>query len=298
MRYAISHAITYRYDRPVRLAPHHVRLRPRSDATQQLRDFSIAIDPSPDGRAENVDLGGHTTLKLWFSDRPIETLTVHAKSDVETYRDNPFNFILEPWAVALPIDYSSFLAAQLQPYLIGHFQAIPGVIDPIAAELAQQLWDATGGQTVPFLTQLTQHLYKNNHYSLRETGDPYPPGLTWRKQQGSCRDLAVLFMAVCRAVGLAARFVSGYHEGDPDHPDNYLHAWAEVYLPGAGWRGYDPTLGMAVGDRYVALAASPIAQAAAAIEGSLQSGSQASSQLSYELSIENIASTDSMMQWQ
>ena len=289
MRYAISHTITYCYDRPVHLAPHHVRLRPRSDAAQQLQNFSLIVHPTPDGSTNNIDLGGHTTLKLWFSDRSIETLTVQAKSEVETFRDNPFDFILEPWAVTLPIDYPCFLAAQLQPYLIGHFHAIPGVIDPIASDLAQQLWDTSNGQTIPFLTHLTQHLYQHNQYSSRETGDPYPPGLTWRKQEGSCRDLTVLFMAVCRAVGLASRFVSGYHEGDPDHPDNALHAWAEVYLPGAGWRGYDPTLGLAVGDRYVALAASPDPKDAAAIQGSLRSGSRASSQLTYELSIEAIA---------
>lgn len=288
MRYAISHAITYCYDRPVHLAPHSIRLRPRSDAAQQLQDFALTITPTPDGSAELMDLGGHTTQRLWFGDRSIETLTVHAKSNVETVRSNPFNFILEPWATTLPIDYPNFLSVQLQPYLIGHFHAMPGVTDPVASELAQQLWETSDGQTVLFLTHLTQHLYKHNHYALRETGDPYPPGLTWRKQEGSCRDLAVLFMAVCRAVGLAARFVSGYHEGDPDHPDTYLHAWAEVYLPGAGWRGYDPTLGLAVGDRYVALAAAPIPKLAAAIEGRLQAGSQANSQLSYHLSIEAI----------
>ncbi|MFM7576061.1 MAG: transglutaminase-like domain-containing protein, partial [Microcystaceae cyanobacterium] len=94
-------------------------------------------------------------------------------------------------------------------------------------------------------------------------------GITWRNKRGSCRDLTILFMEVCRTMGLAARFVSGYQEGDQATEDWELHAWAEVYLPGGGWRGYDPTHGLAVSDRHIALVASPNPQDCAPVTGEM-----------------------------
>ncbi len=119
------------------------------------------------------------------------------------------------------------------------------------------------------LQTLVQRLYKECSYTMREEGMPWEAGVTWRRKQGSCRDLTVLFMEVCRAMGLAARFVSGYEVGDEETSQWELHAWAEVYLPGAGWRGYDPTHGLAVGDRHIALAANPLPQYCAPVKGAV-----------------------------
>jgi transglutaminase-like putative cysteine protease len=285
VRYQISHRTTYTYDQPVGLAPHVLRLQPRSDAAQCLQEFSLTLDPAPIGRSPNVDLDGQTSLKVWFAEQPLSCLTVQTTAVVETYRNNPFDFLLDPWAAALPINYPHRLASQLQPYWVGHFLPISGSLDPLATELAQSVWDTVQGNTVNFLTELNQRIYHHSHYTLRETGAPYPPSVTWRKKLGSCRDLTVLFMAACRSVGLAVRFVSGYHEGDPENPEAHLHAWAEVYLPGAGWRGYDPTHGLAVGDRYIALAAAPFPQEAAPIEGSLLPGSQGQGVMTYQLTV-------------
>ena len=171
---------------------------------------------------------------------------------METKQSNPFDYLLESWAFSLPLDYPSSLLAQLHPYLQGG----GALLEPEAWTLAQDLLLEVHHNTVAFLSALTQHLYQNCQYLTREQGDPWPAGVTWRRRQGSCRDLVVLWMEACRAVGLAARFVSGYEEGVPDQDERHLHAWAEVYLPGAGWRGYDPTHGLAVSDRHVALAAS------------------------------------------
>ncbi|MGB3517705.1 MAG: transglutaminase family protein [Elainellaceae cyanobacterium] len=295
MRYKITHLTTYTYDRPVRLDAHVVRLRPRTDAAQSLTQFSLEITPRPIGLSDNSDLDGHSSLKAWFNEQPTHRLTLESISVVETYRDNPFNFILEPWAASLPINYPSRLSSQLQPYWVGHFIPTPGILDPMATELGQSMWEMTQGNTINFLTELNQRIYHHSSYILRETGDPYPPSVTWQKKLGSCRDLTVLFMAVCRSVGLAARFVSGYHEGDPENPDAHLHAWAEVYLPGAGWRGYDPTYGLAVGDRYIALAAAPFPQEAAPIAGALQPGFQAQVDMSYDLTIQALEPAESIL---
>ena len=125
----------------------------------------------------------------------------------------------------------------------------------------------TSNNTLDFLFALNQRIYQDCEYIIRETGKPYPAGMTWRRKKGSCRDYTVLFMEVCRAVGIAARFVSGYQEGDAQQQNRDLHAWVEVYLPGGGWRGYDPTLGLVISDRHIPLAASAIPELAAAVEG-------------------------------
>lgn len=258
MQIQIRHLIEYRYSRPVQLEPHTVRLRPRCDGIQTLLAFELQVDPQPVGQSALVDLEGNAAVRLWFGD-PTEHLRIQTQATVLTLRQNPFDYLLCDWATHLPIDYPSTLAAQLQPYLTA--QADPGV-----QALAWELWDHVQGETTAFLPALNQRIYSECRHILREKGDPWPAGLTWHRKTGACRDLALVFMEVCRTVGLAARFVSGYQVspsqpsgesrgGEPPEPARrHLHAWAEVYLPGAGWRGFDPTQGLAVADGHVALA--------------------------------------------
>ncbi len=206
-------------------------------------------------------------------------------SKVETNCTNPFNYLLEPWVTTLPFDYPSSLLKQLEPYL----RSYSFVPDGLALQLAQDIFAATQGNTLDFLFALNQNIYKDCEYIIRETGKPFPAGITWRRKQGSCRDFVVLFMEVCRAMGIAARFVSGYQEGDRDMSSRDLHAWVEVYLPGAGWRGYDPTLGLVVSDRHIPLAASAIPSYAAAVEGSVipvKSGQNVTSNMNAQIAIE------------
>jgi transglutaminase-like putative cysteine protease len=284
MLYHLCHRTIYRYAHPVLLAPHVLRLRPRSDVVQSLRSFCLTITPEPMRSSENIDLDGNAVLKLWFPEEAIEELTIVADSQVETHRINPFDFLLESWAVRLPIDYPASLLAQLQPYLSTWGV---GGIDPIATQLAQEIAYKTDGNTVSFLSTLNQQIAERCQYQLRETGVPLPAGVTWTQKAGSCRDLSVLFMEACRAIGLATRFVSGYYEPDPGN-DPYLHAWVEVYLPGAGWRGYDPTQGLATADRHVALVASPIATQTMPIVGELKSGIGTTVEMQYKVAIEKM----------
>ena len=251
MRYSIIHTTTYHYDRPVQLQPHMLRLRPRSDGWHQLESFDVQVSPLPIGRSELTDFDGNAGLKVWFADVETDRLEIVTTSVVTTTQTNPFGYLLDAYALQLPIDYPSSVKAQLQSYLRS-----TEMIDPVAVELAQDLWVQTDGDTSIFLSVLNQLINTNCGYGMRETGRPLPPGVTWRDRQGSCRDFSVLFMEVCRAAGLAARFVSGYQEGDLKKADHYLHAWVEVYLPGAGWRGYDPTLGLLVSDRHIAICSS------------------------------------------
>lgn len=285
MLFDITHRTTYVYPSPVNLTPHLLRLRPRTTARQTLQTFTQSILPRPAGSSRVTELDGHEIAKLWFEEAT-DTLEIETRSRVETHLANPFDYVLEPWAVTLPIDYPASLDRQLQPYV--HRQ---GFDDAIAAQLARELWQETEGNTVAFVGAVCQSIYQQCDYILRETGAPYPPGLTWQEKRGSCRDFVVLFAAVCRAAQLAARFVSGYEAGDPETTDHHLHAWAEVYLPGAGWRGYDPTLGLAVSDRHIALASSAYPSYAAPVTGGFRGHSQPA-RMTYSISVSELVNTE------
>ena len=240
-----------------------VRLYPRSGNTLLIKEFNLTCTPNAQGESRFNDLDGNQIIKLWF-DHPIEDLEILTRTEVETLDENPFNYLLEPWATTIPFDYPSSLKSQLQQYLAELFPVSGGCI----TELANELLVKSDRNTLNFLFSLNQLIYEDCHYAIRDSGESYPPSYTWSKRSGTCRDFAVLFMEICRVVGIAARFVSGYQEGDPDQEARDLHAWVEVYLPGAGWRGYDPTLGLIVSDRHIPLAASVIPSYAAPVSGS------------------------------
>ena len=249
MQFHIKHATRYRYSRPVFCEPMTIRLRPREDAAQRLLRYNLWIDPQPAGVSDYVDVDGHTATQVWF-DQPATALSIVVSSIVETLRTNPFDYLLSPEGLAAPLRYNDTVRLALLPYLQ------QGDADSEVAAAAARVVKNCGGRLPAFLSELTQCLYADFTRYIRREGPPLEPAETLRRQQGSCRDLTELFNAVCRSVGLAARFVSGYHEQEDLEGRRFLHAWSEVYLPGAGWRGYDPTAGLAVADRHVALAAS------------------------------------------
>jgi len=248
MRISVVHSTVYRYDCAVFLEPHIFRLRPREDATQRLQQFSIDIQPAPAGRSFLLDQDGSAALETWF-DAPTEQLAVQTVFQVETLRENPFDFVLTAET------YGDSLRAALGPYLdSGGCDEVRG----LAPEAAHPL---------DFLSMLNSRLFREFQHVIRDDGPPNPPALTLREGSGSCRDLAVLFCAVCRGRGIAARFVSGYEQAAAfEH--GHMHAWAEVYLPGGGWRGFDPSRGLAVSTGHVALAAAADPALAAPVVGS------------------------------
>jgi transglutaminase-like putative cysteine protease len=277
MRFKVRHITRYLYDRPVFLDPQTIRLRPRGDAAQRLLDFSISLEPSPAGLVQCLDPEGNDVACVWFNGLT-ETLAISTSFEVETLRVNPFDFILtEPGLESLPAVYPDELRERLT-------QCLDFSGSPEAAAFAGAVATETGCRTLDFLNLLCSRIHETVEMSVRLQGAPLPPGHTLAERRGSCRDLAVLFIAACRSQGLATRFVSGYQEGDPDAPERHLHAWAEVYLPGGGWRGFDPTHGLAVSDRHVAVAASMTPQGAAPVSGRFR-GSGAISSLDFELHI-------------
>ncbi len=271
----IRHEINYTYDRPVALDAHIFRLRPPSNCRQHIKGYNININPRPWGFYLGDDLDGNSCIKATF-DKETSYLFIGVNLLVETLCRNPFNFLLEPWAVTLPIDYPRSFLVRLEPYLQGGL----GIVREIASEVSASV----DGNVVQFLTKLNQLIHDTCEHELRPTGNPYPPELTWKYKKGACRDVAVLFMECCRAVGLPARFVSGYIVGDLNTPDKerHLHAWAEVYLPGAGWVGFDPSQGLAVADGHVALCASADPLHTLPVSGKLKA-SGVCSQMTYRI---------------
>ncbi len=277
MFFEITHTTSYTFSRPIFLEPHAVRLRPRCDGSQRLIRFDLQIEPTPLGLSECLDLEGNCVALAWF-ERSTESLRVKTRCEVETLRENPFDYIVHPSAARLPVEYADDLRLSLVPYC-SRDSADDGV-----AHFANSIADEVDRQSLPFLAALNLRIFQMCQVTIREEGEPQPPEATLAYRQGACRDLAVLFMDACRALGLGARFVSGYQEGDPDQERRDLHAWAEVYLPGGGWRGYDPTHGLAVADRHVAVAAGMRPGRAAPITGTFR-GTGASSRMQSDVRI-------------
>lgn len=266
-RFEISHTIHYGYSRSVFLEPHTIRLEPRVCGYQSVDQHELCIEPLPTGTSRCLDAEGNNVTIAWF-DRRHEELAVTVRSRVATRRSNPFDYLLPRAEGMLPMSYSKSLSALLVP--ARRRVAVPTPADPIGA-FATELCRETDHRAVAFLGALNEAIHERSEVVRREDGDPYAPIETWQGRRGACRDLAVLFIDACRSVGLAARFVSGYQEGDPDQKlPRDLHAWAEVYVPGGGWRGYDPTHGLAVADGHVAVAAAVGPEDAAAISGSFR----------------------------
>ena len=260
------------------LEPHILRMKPRSDSSQRLIDFSLDVSPTPAGVADCVDLDGNSCSTLWF-DGKHQRLCITVNSNVETLVSNPFNFMItSQGACNVPASYHEPIREQLGPYLgqIAH--------DRVSADFGAAVILETGRETVAFLCWLAAKISNSFKKVVRPNGDAFEPAVTLKRGQGACRDLTVLFMEACRSVGLASRFVSGYMEGFSTRDDGDLHAWAEIYLPGAGWRGFDPTLGLAVADRHVAIAASPTPAGAAPVSGSFRADS-ATARFRYEVSV-------------
>jgi transglutaminase-like putative cysteine protease len=167
------------------------------------------------------------------------------------------------------------------------------------ASFAKRLYEESGGQLPTFLNLLNQAIYTDFEFLHRGEGDPWAPSDTLDQMRGACRDYAVLFIEACRSLGIAARFVSGYQEGDDDQDRRDLHAWAEVYISGGGWRGYDPTHGLVVADRHVAVAGSAFPRCAAPFVGSFRgTGATATMEAEIELRCEEISPVEQQAQRQ
>ena len=269
------HSTVYRYQKPVHPEPHTFRLRPRDDAAQRLIRFALEISPSPAGRNECLDQDGNVVTEAWFNG-PLTELAARSSFEVETLRENPFDYLPHVPAAAYPEPLRSALA----PYLEAENPS--GPVSGFAAAIAA----AEGRGTLPFLTALNQRMFETFRHVTRDDGPAHPPEVTLRECEGTCRDLAVLFCSACRKMGIAARFVSGYEREAALQERADMHAWAEVYLPGGGWRGYDPSQGLAVATSHVAVAAAADPRLASPISGLYRGDARSEMQFTISMEVE------------
>lgn len=264
----IQHLTRYTYAQPVAFAPHALYLRPRETPRQRLHEFSLSISPSA-RRVATTDAGDNALEWAYFEPGATFTeLEFRTESLVETLDVNPFDFFLQPSALNFPFAYTSAERHVLAPSLL-----LPAGSDPaqLNAWLAAH-FAAPPSDTVSYLTALNTAVRSALIYNRRDEPGIQSPAQTLARGTGTCRDYAVFFIALCRHLGLAARFVSGYVYDPPTAtipnplpPD--LHAWAEIYLPGAGWRGLDPTRAIFCDDAYVPLAHAALAESVNPIQG-------------------------------
>jgi uncharacterized protein (DUF2126 family)/transglutaminase-like putative cysteine protease len=268
---ALNHVTHYRYDRLVALGPQIVRLRPAPHCRTRILSYSLEVTPAKHFVNWQQDPESNYLARFVFPDKTDE-LRIEVDLVAEMAVLNPFDFFLEPYAENFPFEYQGAEKRDLAPYLV-MFRG-----EPLFKKYLKGI-TREKKRTIDFLVELNLRLSRDIRYLIRMEPGVQSPEQTLRKASGSCRDSAWLLVQLLRHMGLAARFVSGYliqltpdmksldGPSGPEKDFTDLHAWCEVYLPGAGWIGLDPTSGLLAGEGHIPLACTPEPIAAAPVTG-------------------------------
>lgn len=289
IRVALNHVTHYRYDRLVGLGPQLVRLRPATHCLTPIRSYSLKVTPEDHYVNWQQDPHGNFQARFVFEKKATE-LKVEVDVIAEMTVINPFDFFIEDYADDFPFEYDESLARELRPFL----ETLPA--GPKLAEFLKSV-NRSKQLTVDFLVALNASLEKLIDYTVRMEPGVQTPEETLTLKRGSCRDSAWLLVQILRHLGLAARFVSGYliqltpdvksldGPSGPESDFTDLHAWTEVFLPGAGWVGLDPTSGLFAGEGHIPLACTPEPSSAAPISGAVD---ECECEFSFDMSVTRI----------
>jgi transglutaminase-like putative cysteine protease len=249
VKLGLRYQTTYRYEEPVGFSPHHVRLFPRSDRFSRVRRLDFVTAPKGTVRYSR-DVFENTVASCFFPERSKE-LEFRLAINLDLDEKDPFHFILESGAVELPFEYDPAISPLLEPYRARRTKdrlIVPGWEPPTIRKRRD---------TVKTLVALNKTLHECIGYERREEGTAMSPAETLRRGRGACRDVTVLLAEILRQMGLAARLTSGYlRESDAEsrRAEGSLHAWTEVFLPGAGWIGLDATNGVFCNHNFIGAA--------------------------------------------
>ncbi len=264
MKIKINHDTHYTFDAEIFLEPHYLRFQPRNTVYCQVQSMSLNISPVPEGNTLMRDEENNVINFCWFGGMT-QKLSIKLETTIEIAEFNPFDFLISPFHYnQLAFTYTEqeqiLLSAALSKQSIGKDLKQYGL----------EIQKASSQETLPFLAQLTQRIHEDFEVIYREEGAPWQPDNTFTKRKGSCRDLAWMQIMLLRQTGFAARFVSGYYYFIMEKPDYELHAWVEVFLPGAGWVGLDPSHGVMTGNTHIPVVSSAFPENTMPVTGSIR----------------------------
>jgi uncharacterized protein (DUF2126 family)/transglutaminase-like putative cysteine protease len=296
IRVAIHHTTVYRFDREVQLAPHVIRLRPAPHSRTPVTGYSLKVEPADHFLNWQQDPQGNHLARLVFP-KKTRSLVLRVDLVAELVAINAFDFFLEPQAERYPFAYDPALAAELAPYLLTTATSATPLLDGFVADFRRMSLGAPP-RTIDLLVALNRGIHERVGYVIRMEPGVQEPETTLGLGTGSCRDSAWLLVHAARRLGLAARFCSGYLvqiapdvrplDGPVGPAADFtdLHAWAEIYMPGAGWVGLDPTSGLFTAEGHIPLAATPDPVSAAPVSGAVD---PCVSEFAFEMRLERIA---------
>ena len=279
MKIKYIHKLKYSYEDSVKLGEHRLCIKPRSHGFQRLINFDLNISPNPKILYPLLAASGEEINRVTFEGYT-NNLSIKAVSEVETLKHPDIFDGVKERDLTLPF-CRSIINRDLQGALEGWMPN--GQHDPAAVELAQEALAGSSNNALSFTFQLIEIIQDRVKYTKRHTGPAWPASRTLRERVGSCRDLAMLMVESCRSVGIPSRFVSGYHFEDPLPSELDLHAWAELYIPGAGWRGFDPSGKGLIDERYLTLVSSSKSNLTAVITGNFRGRTNLKNNLSWEI---------------
>ena len=267
MNLSISHLTCYRYDREVQFLPHLLYLRPRDNPLLQVASFAFRFTPSARVNWMRDDFD-NLPASAHF-EGTAQRLEIQSNCDVVTSDTAPFDFLLRGYAARFPFDYEALHRFNLTIYLTPPVQTTQEIL----REWIQARLPSPPRDTVACLAALNRIIFETIRYARRDEPGIQSALTTVQSGTGTCRDYAELLIAIARTLGIAARFVSGYlfDPAQTDDAGGDMHAWAEVFLPGAGWRGLDPTHGIFCDSSYVPVAHAVVAESVNPIQGTISS---------------------------